>query len=135
MAYVAMTRGRHDNEAFLYQRLINEPDHEHSRITYGEVIHSTRRGNKYSAAQQFRMVLTNDDRARTVHAEAERTESHLLPDLVTELLQRNSDRCQTRRAAWRAQLRAAELWTAGRERTAAEFRTPAAGIYADGLEL
>jgi hypothetical protein len=135
MAYVAMTRGRHNNEAFLYQRSINEADHEHSRTTYGEAIHITRRGNKYSAAQHFQMILTNDDRPRTVHAEAERAERHLLPDLVTELLQRNSDRRRRRQVAWRAQLRATELWTSGHERMAGEVRTPAARVYADGLEL
>ena len=31
MLYVAMTRGRHNNEAFLYQRFTNEADHEHAR--------------------------------------------------------------------------------------------------------
>jgi hypothetical protein len=135
MAYVAMTRGRHNNEAFLYQRLSNEADHEHSRIAHGEAIHSVRHGNKYSAAQHFRTILANDDRPRTVHVEAERATRHLLPDLVTELLQRNSDRCRSRQAAWRAQLRTNELWSAGYERmTAAEGRS-SAGIYADGLEL
>ena len=135
MAYVAMTRGRQTNEAFLYQRLSNEADHEHSRTTYGEAMHTARRGNKYSAAQHFRTILANDDRPRTVHAEAERTESHLLPDLVTDLLQRNGDRCRRRQVAWRAQLRTTELWTAGHERMRTGFHTSAARVYADGLEL
>ena len=30
MTYVAMTRGRHNNEVFLYQRFTNEADHEHA---------------------------------------------------------------------------------------------------------
>jgi ATP-dependent exoDNAse (exonuclease V) alpha subunit len=30
MAYVAMTRGRHNNEAFLYQKFSQEADHEHA---------------------------------------------------------------------------------------------------------
>jgi hypothetical protein len=135
MAYVAMTRGRHNNEAYLYQKLSNEADHEHSRTTFGEAIHSARRGNKYSAAQHFRTIIANDHRPRTVHAEAQRTQRHLLPDPVTELLQRNSDRCRTRQAAWRAQLRTNELWSAGYERMAAAEGRASAGIYADGLEL
>jgi hypothetical protein len=135
MAYVAVTRGREKNEAFLYQRLSNEADHEHLRTADHETIHTALRGNKYSAAQHFRTILANDERPRTVHAEPERTENHLLPDLVTELLQRNSDRRHTRQVAWQSQLRAAELWTAGHERMAAEARTSAAPIYADGLQL
>ena len=31
MAYVAMTRGRHNNEAFLYQKFSQEADHEHAK--------------------------------------------------------------------------------------------------------
>src|ERR1700687_1054577 len=31
MAYVAMTRGRHNNEAFLYQKFSHEADHEHAK--------------------------------------------------------------------------------------------------------
>jgi hypothetical protein len=41
MLYVAVTRGRHNNEAFLYQRLTNKADHEHSRLTFGEPICAT----------------------------------------------------------------------------------------------
>lgn len=135
MAYVAMTRGRRRNEAFLYQRLINEADNEHLRTTDGESIHTARRGNKYSAAQHFRMILASDDRPRSVHAEAERTLPNLLPELVTELLQRNSDRCRRRQRAWKAQLRVAELWATQHERMAAEACTSAGRSYADGLEF
>ena len=31
MAYVAMTRGRHNNEAFLYQKIGQEADHDHAK--------------------------------------------------------------------------------------------------------
>ncbi len=98
MLYVAMTRGRHNNAAFLYQGLTSEADHQHSTPTHGEAIHIARRGNKYSAAQHFRMILANDDRPRTVHTQAKRTERHLLPDLVTDLLERNRGRCRKRRS-------------------------------------
>jgi len=30
MLYVAMTRGRDNNKAFIYQRITGEADHEHS---------------------------------------------------------------------------------------------------------
>jgi hypothetical protein len=85
MLYVAMTRGRHSNEAFLYQRFANEADHDHTWPSPADGIHVARRGNKYSAAHHFRMILANDDRPRTMHAEAERTRCHLLLDVVTEL--------------------------------------------------
>jgi hypothetical protein len=39
-----------------------------------------RRGNKYSAEHHFKQILHNDDRPRTMHAEAERTEPTLLPE-------------------------------------------------------
>ena len=42
MLYVAMTRGRVSNEAFLYQRLDGEADHEHSKPLAGEAIHRLR---------------------------------------------------------------------------------------------
>ena len=77
MAYVAMTRGRHNNEAFLYQKFSQEADHEHAKPVAAPAIHQLRRGNKYSAAYYFRQILGNDDRPRTMHAEAERTERHV----------------------------------------------------------
>ena len=64
------------------------------------------------------MILANDDRPRTMHAEAERTERHLLPEVVADLLQRQDERRRARRAAWRVHLRAAELWSDGHERMA-----------------
>jgi len=62
MLYVAMTRGRHNNEAFLYQRLPHEADHEHAKPVAAPEIHQTRRGNKHSAAYYFRQILGNDER-------------------------------------------------------------------------
>jgi hypothetical protein len=43
-------------------------------------------GNKYSAAHYFRQILHNGDQPRTMHAGAERTERHLLPELVAEVI-------------------------------------------------
>jgi hypothetical protein len=45
------------------------------------------------------MILANDDRLRTMHAEAERTDRELLPPLVGALLDRNDERRATRRVA------------------------------------
>src|SRR6478735_5365930 len=92
MLHVAMTRGRHNNEAFLHQRIANEADHNHTKPVSGDEIHIARRGNKYSAAHHFRMLLANDDRPRTMHTEAERTDPELLPKLIGEMLQRHQQR-------------------------------------------
>ena len=45
MLYVAMTRGRHNNGAFLYQRFVNEADHDHSKPV-SDGVHFARRDNK-----------------------------------------------------------------------------------------
>ena len=74
MAYVGMTRGKDENHAFIYQPITGEGDHEHNDVAAGGQIHTMRRGNKYAAAHYFRMILANDDRPRTMHAEAERTD-------------------------------------------------------------
>ena len=133
MLYVAMTRGRHNNEAFVYQRFGGEADHEHTHPVSGDAIHRLRRGNKYSAAHCFRIILANDDRPRTMHNEAERTERELLPEVVADLLQRNDHRRHARRARWKVHLTAVESWRAGQERMAAAA-VRAAGVDA-GLEL
>jgi hypothetical protein len=101
MAYVGMTRGKDENHAYIYQPSTGEADHEHARIAAGAEIHTLRRGTKYSAAHYFRMILANDDRPRTMHAQAERTDRELLPPLVGALLDRNDQRRAARRVAWR----------------------------------
>jgi conjugative relaxase-like TrwC/TraI family protein len=137
MLYVAMTRGRHNNEAFLYQRLPHEADHEHAKPVAAPGIHQTRRGNKHSAAYYFRQILGNDERPRTMHAEAERTERTLLPEVVAEVIQRNEQRRRASRAVWQAHARTAQAWRSGAERMAAAAATRAASVDLDagGLEL
>jgi hypothetical protein len=111
MAYVGMTRGKDENHAFIYQSITGEADHEHARVAAGADVHVIRRGNNYSAAHYFRMILANDDRPRPMHAEAERTDRELLPPSVAALLDRNDQRRHDRAQAWRwhsAQTRARE---------------------------
>jgi len=100
MAYVAMTRGKDENHAFIYQPITGEADHEHSTPVAGSQIHRLRRANKYAAAHYFRVILANDDRPRTMHAEAERTPAHLLPPVVADLMERNEQRRADRRQTW-----------------------------------
>ena len=136
MLYVAMTRGRYNNEAFLYEKFRREGDHEHAKPVSGDRIHTARRGNKYSAAHHFRTILANDDRPRTMHTEAERTERHLLPEVVADLLQRHDTRRRARRTAWLSHVRTAEMWLAGHQlMAAAAERTSSVDLDAGGLEL
>jgi conjugative relaxase-like TrwC/TraI family protein len=137
MAYVAMTRGRRNNEAFLYQKFSQEADHEHATPVTDPAIHQLRRGNKYSAAHHFRQILHNDDRPRTMHAEAERTDPALLPDMVAEVIRRHQSRRRTRTATWREHVKTAQAWRNGHNRMAAAAQTRAAGLDLDagGIEL
>jgi hypothetical protein len=101
MAYVAMTRGREHNHAYIYTREPGEADHEHRHVLDDGDVHQLRRGTKYAAAHYFRMILANDERPRTMHAEAEHTDRALLPDIVRRLLDRHDARRTARRQTWR----------------------------------
>ena len=102
MAYVAMTRGRHNNEAFLYRTFGREADeHEaevHTEPLAAPAIH---RGTRYTAEHFFHQILGKNGRPSTVHAEAERTERTSLPDVVGQAIQRNAERRRVRMAWWR----------------------------------
>jgi hypothetical protein len=98
MAYVGMTRARDENHLAIYPAVTNEAQHHNSRDAD---IHQLHRGTKHAAAQYFRTILTNDDRARTMHTVAARTDRELLPTVVAELLERNDQRCLERGQAWR----------------------------------
>jgi ATP-dependent exoDNAse (exonuclease V) alpha subunit len=101
MAYVAMSRGRDNNHVYIYRRAAGEADHEHLHLLDAAEVHQMRRGNKYSAAHCLRMILANDDRPLTMHAQAERTQHQQLPAVVAELLERNEQRRTERRETWR----------------------------------
>ena len=137
MAYVAMTRGRESNDAYIYQRLTGESEHEHSRPIAAPEIHQLRRGNKYSAAHYFRMILANDDRPHTMHAEAERALRNRLPDAVAAVLDQNDERRAARRAVWRDHTARARARQAAYERIARDAAAGAErGVDRDaGLEL
>jgi hypothetical protein len=136
MAYVAMTRGRHNNKAFVYQRLANEADHAHTKPLSTDDLHVARRANKYSAAHHFRTILSNDDRPRSMHTEPERTPRHLLPEIVCDLLERLEDRRHTRQRCWQDHLRSVDTRHAGYERMAAATQQDTSlDMQTQGLEL
>jgi len=100
LAYVAISRGRHGNHAYLYTHFGGEANHEHTSPVAGADVHVMQRGTKYSAAQYFRMIMANDERPHTMHAEAEHTGRGLLPEIVQQLLDRHDRRRAARRKAW-----------------------------------
>jgi conjugative relaxase-like TrwC/TraI family protein len=139
MAYVGMTRGRDENHLAIYPAVTNEADQHHHGVDTG--IHQMRRGTKHMAAHYFRMILANDDRARTMHTVVARTDRELLPTIVAALLDRNDQRRAERAQAWRqysAQTRAREAAferiAAARQRAANRERSRGMG-RGYGLEL
>jgi hypothetical protein len=100
MAYVAMTRGRDENHLAIYPAVTNEGHQHHHSADSG--IHQIHRGTKHAAAHALHTILTaNDDRARTMHTVAARTDRKLLPAVVAALLERNDQRRADRTQAWR----------------------------------
>jgi hypothetical protein len=138
MAYVGMTRGRDENHLAIYPAVINEAHQHHPGDDAG--IYQIHRGTKHAAAHALRTILTgNDDRVRTMHTVAARTERKLLPAIVAALLDRNDPRRGDRAQAWRrhnAQTRAREAAleriTVTRQQTAQRQRSRDQGY---GLEL
>ena len=109
VAYVGMTRGRDENHLAIYPSATNEADHHHDADTPRHRMH---RGTARAAAYALHTILTdNDDRARTMHNVAARSDRELLPAVVAKLLDRNDQRRAGRAQAWRqhtAQNRARE---------------------------
>ena len=135
MAYVAMSRGRDDNHVYIYRRAAGEADHEHRHLLDAAEVHQLRRGNKYSAAHSLRMILANDDRPRTMHAHAERTQHHQLPPIVADALARNDQRRLHRRDAWRQHAAAERAREAAYQRIISHDRRRVLSNDGDGLEL
>ncbi len=98
MLYVAMTRGRGSNTAYLYERMAGDSEH-----TQPDGVHLLRRGTTRQAAQLARALIANhDEQARTAHDIAAETHDHdQLPDRVRRLLDRRAGAVQRRRAAYR----------------------------------
>jgi hypothetical protein len=121
MAYVAMSRGRDTNHAYIYTHVSGEADHEHTTPVAGADVHVLQRGTKYAAAHYFRTILANDERPRTMHAEAERTDRQLLPDIVGRLLDRHDVRRAARRQDWRDHTAAQRVFYERYQRLAADI--------------
>ncbi|MGH3522546.1 MAG: hypothetical protein ACRDU4_06885 [Mycobacterium sp.] len=62
------------------------------------------------------MILANDERPRTMHAEAERTAPEHRHPIMAALLERNEQRRGTRKNTWRQHTAAERAWHAAYER-------------------
>ena len=96
MAYVGMTRGRDENHLAVYPTVTNEAADQGADVGFQQ----TRRGTKHTAARNFRAILANDDRPRTMHTIAEHNDRAQLPAVVADVLDRNDQRRAERIQAW-----------------------------------
>lgn len=137
MAYVAISRGRDNNHIYIYiyTRETGEADHEHRHLLDDTEVHQMRRGTKYDAAHFLRMILANDDRPLTMHTHAERTQHHLLPAVVAELLERNHQRRTERRETWHRYSAAERAREAAYQRIVSHDRSRDLSDDGYGLEL
>lgn len=103
--YVAMTRGRQSNTAYLYERMAGEGDHERADVPG---VHVMRRGASHQAAALMRAIIANrDELPQTAHHVVGADDAQQLPPRVRRLaVERRAAAVQRRRAtyqAWRAE--------------------------------
>lgn len=120
MAYVAATRARDENHIAIYQPIGEDEQRAGSSVVDG--IHVPLRGDKYSAVRCLHQILGNDDRPRTMLAEAEHTDRDQLPDRVVDFLERQEQRRSIRREMWRSDQTHARGWAGRYERVVTRCR-------------
>ncbi|WP_084247767.1 MobF family relaxase [Mycobacterium avium] len=85
-AYVAMTRGRHTNNVYLYEQPTGERDHEHAPTTDIDT-HTRVRGTTAQASAALRTILGRDRDSATIAETAAAAAEHTqLPAEVTDHL-------------------------------------------------
>jgi len=125
-----MTRGRHTNTAYLYERIV--PDSEYGHQRRGR-FHVTPRGGSRYAADIIRAVLASPDPTPgSAHDYATRTPAAALPDRVQSLLNRRATAKRSRRAVyetWRTEAKHdAQSLSRARGRAHSRDRGPDRGI-------
>jgi hypothetical protein len=130
LLYVAMTRGRHTNTAYLYERTIGDSEYGHQEPAG---THLASRGNSRDAADIVRAVLANHDPTPvTAHDYAAQTPGAALTDRIRLLLNRRTTAARRRRATyetWRTEPEThARSMSRARERAASRDRSPDRGI-------
>lgn len=102
--YVAVSRGRGANHAYLYTRTVGEANHQHNAPTDG--VHLARRGTGIEAAAVARQIIGRDHRARTAHHTAADTPTQFLPDRVASLIAEHQTEVVRRRSTYQKTQRA-----------------------------
>jgi ATP-dependent exoDNAse (exonuclease V) alpha subunit len=116
--YVAMTRGRESNSAYLYERVAEASEYSDAGP---DGLHVLRRGRSRAAAQLFRQIIATDARAQTAHELAAETGRERLPVRVAALLiDRRTHTVQTRRGAYRHWCSKAQERLAGHEHSTSQ---------------
>ena len=124
MLYVAMTRGRDANTAYLYERMAEQEYGPDQR----DGVHVMQRGISPHAGQLVRAILANrDDQPITAHDIAARTPRSALPERVRHLVDRRATSVRRRRVSydrWQAKAQTvAQSLDKARERDTSERRT------------
>ncbi len=105
MLYVAMTRGRHTNTAYIYERPVEQE--------YGQQLapgmHIPKRSTSHQASDLMRAVIANHgEQPMTAHDFAARSIGRSLPERVSSLVERRQsfihDRC-AKYESWQTQMR------------------------------
>jgi ATP-dependent exoDNAse (exonuclease V) alpha subunit len=114
LAYVAMTRGRHTNSAYFYERASEGVKYTRHQP---DCVHQMRRSDGRAAAKVMRAIMAADTRTYTAHDFAACTDPQRLPSRVARsLIGRRTQAVQTRRAEFRS-------WqTQGRQHQASDDR-------------
>jgi hypothetical protein len=108
LVYVALTRGREANHAYLYQRDTPEADytHSHDLDAATEAVHLARRGSPTQAARVLRHVIGRHEPTRTAYQVAADTPTHLLPEVVADLVAEHHRAVTRRRSTYQKVQRA-----------------------------
>ena len=97
LSYVALTRGRDNNTAYLYQRTT---EHEYQREP-AEQDHLIDRGSGQHAARLLRWIIANDEHPVTAHAVAATTASESRPSRVRAAIERRTRAVRDRSSVYR----------------------------------
>ncbi|MEU0497515.1 MobF family relaxase [Mycobacterium sp. NPDC006124] len=135
MAYVAMSRGRYTNQAYIYIRDSAEAERRDEELGSGGGIHRLQRGTKYSAAQHLRGIVANDDRPRTMHVEARHSDRELLPGIIRRFMETQDERVGSRERAWRADAAAARKFRVSLQRVSDVMSRAGRSRECDGIEF
>jgi conjugative relaxase-like TrwC/TraI family protein len=123
LSYVAMTRGRDANTAYLYERAT---EHEHGG-EQSDHVHAMQRGTAHQAGQLIRAITANhENELITAHETAAQSVNTQLPERVKNLLHRRTTSVRRRREAfqrWRAEIQSyPQAMAEARERHAERSR-------------